>query len=92
MSNKNKNKNGLVYSTEPGYNFNQEQDNDEGESMLPEHQNLKVFLDRKGGGKVVSRVSGFVGNQNELDELGSLLKKLCGGGGSVKEYEVLAVI
>jgi translation initiation factor 1 len=88
MSNKNKNKSGIVYSTNNEYSFN-EFENSHDETIDPSKQNLKIYLDRKGGGKMVSRVSGFVGNEELLERLGSSLKKYCGGGGSVKDGEIL---
>lgn len=87
MSSKNKN-GGMVYSTNSDYDFNT-QDENEFETLPPQQQQLKVYLDRKGGGKLVSRVNGFIGTLNDLEELGSNLKKHCGGGGSVKDEEVL---
>ena len=88
MSNKNKNKSGIVYSTHNEYSFN-ESEKGYDETIEPHKQNLKIYLDRKGGGKMVSRVSGFVGNEELLQQLGSSLKKYCGGGGSVKDGEIL---
>jgi translation initiation factor 1 len=87
MSSKNKN-GGMVYSTNSDYDFNS-QDENEFETLPPQQQQLKVYLDRKGGGKLVSRVNGFIGTLNDLEELGSNLKKHCGGGGSVKDEEIL---
>ncbi len=87
MSSKNKN-GGMVYSTNSDFDFNS-QDENEYETLPPQQQQLKVYLDRKGGGKLVSRVNGFIGTLNDLEELGSNLKKHCGGGGSVKDEEVL---
>lgn len=87
MSSKNKN-GGMVYSTNSDYDFSA-QDENEFETLPPQQQQLKVYLDRKGGGKLVSRVNGFIGTLNDLEELGSNLKKHCGGGGSVKDEEVL---
>lgn len=87
MSSKNKN-GGMVYSTNSDFDFNS-QDENEYETLPPQQQQLKVYLDRKGGGKLVSRVNGFIGTLNDLEELGSNLKKHCGGGGSVKDEEIL---
>ncbi len=88
MSNKNKNKNGIVYSTDANFSFEPTFEETQNE-LSPSQQQLKVFLDRKGGGKVVSRVSGFVGSTESLTLLEKQLKKLCGGGGSSKDGEVL---
>ena len=87
MSSKNKN-GGLIYSTNSDLDFNTSNDK-EFETLPPQQQQLKVYLDRKGGNKIVSRVTGFIGTLNDLNELGSNLKKHCGGGGSVKDDEVL---
>lgn len=88
MSNKNKNRDGIVYSTNTEFDYTSAF-NEEELTTEPQHQQLKVYLDRKGGGKLVSRVTGFVGSQAEINELGSKLKKLCGGGGSIKDGEIL---
>jgi translation initiation factor 1 len=87
MSSKNKN-GGMVYSTNSDFDLGSSND-DEFETLPPQQQQLKVYLDRKGGSKLVSRINGFIGTINDLNELGSNLKKHCGGGGSVKDEEVL---
>jgi translation initiation factor 1 len=80
---------GVVYSTDPGYNYDKEEKEEE-ESLSPEKQDLKVRLEKKGRkGKTVSIVSGFKGNSEDLEALGKELKKKLGTGGSVVEGEIL---
>ena len=88
MAQKNKNREGIVYSTDSNFEF---RNFPEGRDETPSNQkqNLKIFLDRKGGGKLVSRITGFSGSDDELEKLGSSIKKYCGVGGSVKEGEIL---
>ncbi len=80
---------GVVYSTSSSYTY--EYPGDKPKKTLPKHeQHLKVMLDKKSrGGKQVTLVDGFVGSENDLKELGKLLKSKCGVGGSAKDGEVL---
>ena len=79
---------GFVYSTDPNFSFEPEQDNLE---TLPlAQQKLKIRLDTKHrGGKAVTLVEGFVGKEEDLEELGKKLKSFCGTGGSSKDGEII---
>jgi translation initiation factor 1 len=79
---------GLVYSTDPNFRPAPEPDNQPA-TLPPGQQALRVWLDRRGGGKVVTAVRGFVGTEADLAEVGKHLKAACGTGGSTKENEIL---
>lgn len=78
---------GFVYSTNPDYK--PEEQNEEQAEFSPSHQNLRIFLDRLGGNKLVTRISGFEESEAAVDTLGKKLKQQCGTGGSVKDGEIL---
>ncbi len=90
MSKKNrKNRDGIVFSTND--NFDYQYDNEEEIETLPENQqNLKIQLDKKQrNGKSVTLITGFVGTDEDLKQLGKDLKSKCGVGGSTKNGEIL---
>lgn len=79
----------VVYSTNPDFNYSYQEHNEE-ETLPASQQNLKVLVDRKQrAGKAVTIVSGFIGNANDLESLGKMLKTKCGVGGTVKNGEIL---
>ena len=84
-----KNKKNIVYSTNPDYAF--EYDEEEVmETLPPQQQILKVMIDKKQRkGKAVTLVTGFIGSEDDLKDLGKILKSKCGVGGSVKDREIL---
>lgn len=80
---------GMVYSTDPNFQYQTDQES-EAETLSPSEQNLRVWLDRKQrAGKVVTLIKGFVGRDEDLQTLARLLKNKCGVGGSAKEGEIL---
>ena len=88
MSNK-KNIQGVVYSTNPDFKYNVNVA-EEAETKPPQQQELRVFIEKKHrGGKTATVIKGFVGKQNDLEDLGRLLKVKCGVGGTVKDNEVI---
>lgn len=79
---------GMVYSTNPDYQY--ETDDEQTEALPRQQQRLRVRIEKNHrGGKTVTIVSGFIGSDDDLKELGRLLKTKCGVGGSQKEGEVL---
>ena len=88
MSNDWKVRLGVVFSTNPDYKYQTEQQ-PETESLAPERQNLRVWLDRLKGGRVATVVRGYVGSDEELAALGKELKKSCGVGGTTKDGEII---
>ena len=80
---------GVVYSTDPNFEFGSLED-EHLEELLPNQQRLRVSLDRKNRkGKAVTLVRGFQGAQSDLDILGKYLKSKCGVGGSAKDGEIM---
>ena len=80
---------GLVYSTDPNFKLDEEH-SDSLETILPAQQKLRIILDKKQrAGKAVTLITGFVGKEIDLEELGKRLKSFCGTGGSVKGGEII---
>ncbi len=76
--------NNLVYSTNPKI---QPKINASEPAAL---QKLRVRLEKNGrGGKQVTLVYGFVGNDKDLSKIEKMLKSHCGTGGSSKHGEIL---
>ena len=80
---------GVVFSTASDYEY-QTNDAEEVETLKESAQKLRVRIEKNGrGGKTVTIVGGFVGDEMALKNLGKTLKSKCGVGGSVKDVEIL---
>lgn len=89
MSKKNSNRIGVVYSTNPDFEYEDIGELEE-ETLPNNQQKLYVQLDKKQrAGKQVTLITGFVGRSEDLEKLGKELKNKCGVGGSVKNNEIL---
>ena len=89
MNNDWKDRLGVVFSTNPDYQF-QKSDEEEAVTLPNSQQSLHVYFTRAGrGGKTVTVIDGFVGKQADLKLLEKKLKARCGTGGSSKDGQVL---
>ncbi|MCI5084027.1 MAG: translation initiation factor [Saprospiraceae bacterium] len=89
MGKNKKNRSGIVFSTNPDFEYSYEEDQEQ-EELPANQQKLRVMIDRKQRkGKEVTLVTGFVGPEDSLKNLGKLLKSKCGVGGSVKDGEII---
>ena len=85
-----KSREGVVYSTAENFEYSYHTDNSIQETLKPAQQNLRILLDKKQrAGKKVTLVTGFIGLEDDLKELGKKLKSKCGVGGTVKDGEIL---
>ena len=79
----------IVYSTNPDFSYDIA-DEEEQETLPKNCQKLRVRIEKNHrGGKTVTIVTGFVGTEADLKELGKMLKTKCGVGGSAKDGELL---
>ncbi len=86
---KNKKTIGVVYSTNPDFEYQNKEVNN-AETLHPNQQNLKIWLEKNHrGGKTVSVIKGFIGQESDLENLGRKIKSSCGTGGTVKDGEIL---
>ena len=83
------NRKGVVFSTNQEYDYEYDEQ-EEMETLPPKEQTLRILLDRKSRkGKTVTIIEGFVGTEEDLKDLGKMLKSKCGVGGTAKNGEIL---
>ncbi len=79
---------GFVFSTNKDFELDNQQESTE--TLAPNKQQLEAHLDKKNrAGKVATVIKGFVGTDDDLKELGKMLKTKCGVGGSAKDGEII---
>ena len=87
MGRDNKNKKGVMYSTNPDFEY--EYADNKMETIANNQQNLKVCIDKHRAGNVVVIIKDFIGTTDDLKCLGKMLKTKCGVGGSAKNGEII---
>ena len=87
---KSRNAVGVVYSTNPDYQYQYDDSDEQLETLPPAKQRLHVRMERSGrGGKTVTVVDNFVGSDDDLQSLGRTLKTKCGVGGTAKDGQII---
>ena len=79
---------GVVYSTNPDYQYQYDDDQPYAVTPPPSRQRLRVTLDHRAN-KTVTLVSGFKGSDLDLQALAKTLKTHCAVGGSAKDGEII---
>ena len=77
----------LIFSTDDSVSLTD--DTVQSLAIDPSKQQVRLHLDRKGGGKIVSIVRGLQESNDVVTVIAKDLKNGCGVGGSVKNGEIL---
>lgn len=81
---------GFVFSTNDDFDESEYMEEGSQDELSPQEQRLEAHFSNKGrGGKTVTIIKGFQGNEEDLILLGKMLKKKCGVGGSTKDGEII---
>ena len=81
---------GVVYSTNPDFQYQYEETDSVQETLPPEKQKLRVQLDKHArAGKQVTLITGFVGTDDDLSQLAREIKVHLGVGGAAKSGEIV---
>ena len=84
-----KSKLGIVYSTNPDFEF-AKVDICEEETLPVSRQKLRVHFERAGrGGKTATVITGFKGSKDDLSALAKQLKTRLGIGGTAKDGDIV---
>lgn len=86
MSNKNKNKKGIVYSTNPDFEYD---NNDFEEESLENHLQMLYVRKEVRSGKPSTVIKEFIGSKKDLKLLEKQLKNHCGTGGTSKDGDII---
>jgi len=79
----------VVYSTNPNFKY-EIGEGEEAKTLPKEKQVLRISLDKRNrGGKKVTLITGFIGKDEDLQDLGKELRVKCGVGGSAKDGEII---
>jgi translation initiation factor 1 len=92
MAKKNKkSRKNIVYSTNPDFDYEYMNDEEQQETLPPNQQKLKIYIDNKAKkrGKQATLINGFIGTEDDLKDLAKMLKTKCAVGGSVRDGEIL---
>jgi translation initiation factor 1 len=87
MSKKNKGGGGFVFSTNPDFKI--QTDDDPIDALAPEQQQLRIWLQRIKGNKEATIIKGYIGPDTDLEDLAKTLKNKCASGGNAKEGEII---
>jgi len=81
----------IVYSTNPDFKYDVNDNNQEQETLPPSKQKLKVYMDVKARkkGRQATLINGFIGTEEDLKDLAKLIKTKCAVGGSIKDNEII---
>ena len=87
MKKNKKHRKGVMYSTNPDFEF--EYENEKMNTLSNNQQDLKVCIDKHRAGKIAVIIKNFVGTTDDLKALSKILKAKCGVGGSAKNGEII---
>lgn len=84
-----RNREGVVYSTNPDFHYQYDEE-PLVETLTPPQQRLRVTIERKGrGGKSATVINGYVGSESDLADLARTLKGRLGVGGAAKNGQII---